>query len=68
MTNFHAFAIGLNADTLGPMLLFVGLIFFRHYDFRVGTTTASAVLLSLLGTSSPTLQDYLHCVGGFWHS
>ncbi|WP_186170418.1 alanine/glycine:cation symporter family protein [Vibrio chagasii] len=48
----HAFAIGLNADTLGPMLVSVGLIFFAFTTILGWNYYGERCVVFLLGTKA----------------
>ena len=48
----HAFAVGLNADTLGPMLVSVGLIFFAFTTILGWNYYGERCVVFLLGTKA----------------
>ncbi|MGI9874942.1 alanine/glycine:cation symporter family protein [Vibrio chagasii] len=48
----HAFAVGLNADTLGPMLVSVGLIFFTFTTILGWNYYGERCVVFLLGTKA----------------
>ncbi len=48
----HAFAVGLNSDTLGPLLVSIGLIFFAFTTILAGITMVNVCVVFLMGTKA----------------